>query len=137
VNARTKIFIADYDCASLVSLMLWLEQYPEFEVSGISRNSAHLVDRINKVNPDIVLLDINNGVGENLPLLRAIRGTNSSPAILVKTQTEQQADALAIESDGTLAPSIAIKEVCDAIRKASNKRRMALTAANMPMTKAG
>jgi len=117
--------------------MLWLEQYPEFEVSGISRNSAHLVDRINKVNPDIVLLDINNGVGENLPLLRAIRGTNSSPAILVKTQTEQQADALAIESDGTLAPSIAIKEVCDAIRKASNKRRMALTAANMPMTKAG
>lgn len=137
MNARTKIFIADYDCASLVSLMLWLEQYPEFEVSGISRNSAHLVDRINRVNPDIVLLDINNGFGENLPLLRAIRGTNSSPAILVKTQTEQQADALAVESDGSLAPSTAIKEVCDAIRKATNKRRMALTAANMPMTKAG
>jgi chemotaxis response regulator CheB len=137
VNARTKIFIADYDCASLVSLMLWLEQFPEFEVSGISRNGAHLVDRINKVNPDIVLLDINNGVAENLPLLRAIRGSNSSPAILLKAQTEQQADALALESDGTIGPSTAIKDVCDAIRKATNKRRLALSAANVPMTKAG
>ncbi len=137
MNARTKIFIADYDCASLVSLMLWLEQYPEFEVSGVSRNSAHLVDRINKVNPDVVLLDINNGMSENLPLLRAIRGTKSSPAILLKAQTEQQADALAHECDGTLAPTLAIKEISEAIRKASNKRRLALSAANMPMTKAG
>lgn len=117
--------------------MLWLEQYPEFEVSGISRNSAHLVDRINDVNPDIVLLDINNGVAENLPLLRAIRGTNSSPAILLKAQTEQSADALANECDGTIGPSTAVKEMSDAIRKATNKRRVALSAANMPMTKAG
>ena len=137
MNARTKIFIADYDCASLVSLMLWLEQFPEFEVSGTSSNGAHLVDRINKANPDIVLLDINKGVAENLPLVRAIRGSLSSPAILLKAQTEQSADALASESDGSIGPSTAVKDVCDAIRKATNKRRMALSAANMPMTKAG
>lgn len=137
MNARTKIFIADYDCASLVSLMLWLEQFPEFEVSGTSSNSAQLLDRINKANPDIVLLDINKGVAENLPLVRAIRGSLASPAILLKAQTEQSVDALANESDGSIGPSTAVKDVCDAIRKATNKRRMALSAANMPMTKAG
>jgi DNA-binding NarL/FixJ family response regulator len=138
VNARTKIFIADYDCASLVSLMLWLEQFPEFEVSGTSHNGAHLVDRINQVNPDLVLLDINKGVAENLPVVRAIRGSASSPAILLKSQTEHINDhALSAESDGTIGPSTAVKDLCDAIRKATNKRRMALSAANMPMTKAG
>jgi DNA-binding NarL/FixJ family response regulator len=118
--------------------MLWLEQFPEFEVSGTSRNGAHLVDRINQVNPDLVLLDINKGVAENLPVVRAIRGSASSPAILLKSQTEHINDhALSAESDGTIGPSTAVKDLCDAIRKATNKRRMALSAANMPMTKAG
>ncbi len=138
MNARTKIFIADYDCASLVSLMLWLEQFPEFEVSGTSSNGAHLVDRINQLNPDVVLLDINKGVSENLPVVRAIRGSASSPAILLKSPSEQHNDhALAMESDGSIGPLTAVKDLCDAIRKAANKRRMALSAANMPLTKAG
>lgn len=118
--------------------MLWFEQFPEFEVTGAAKNGARIVDRINEVNPDVVLLDIHQGLPENLPLIRAIRGSAASPAILLRTHTDQVNDhAIAMEADGHVGPSTQTKELGDAIRKAFNKRRMALTAANMPMTKAG
>ena len=137
MNPRTKIFIAEYDCASLVSLMLWLEQFPEFEVAGASNNGAQLVDRIGELNPDVVLLDVNKGAAENLPVLRAIKAFASAPAVLLRSPIDTNDSMLQIEADGSVVPSTSIKELCEAIRKAANKRRVAMSAANMPLTKAG
>lgn len=137
MNPRTKIFIAEYDCASLVSLMLWLEQFPEFEVAGASNNGAQLVDRIGELHPDVVLLDVNKGAAENLPVLRAIKAFASAPAVLLRSPIDSNDNMLQIEADGSVVPSTSIKELCEAIRKAANKRRVAMSAANMPLTKAG
>lgn len=117
--------------------MLWLEQFPEFEVAGASNNGAQLVDRIGELNPDVVLLDVNKGAAENLPVLRAIKAFASAPAVLLRSPIDTNDSMLQIEADGSVVPSTSIKELCEAIRKAANKRRVAMSAANMPLTKAG
>ena len=138
MNPRTKIFIAENDCASLVSLMLWLEQFPEFEVEGAAISGADWIARINEHRPDVVLLDSTFFRPENLPSLRAVKSGPFAPGILVKTVNNQQLDSLiANEADETLGSEASIKDLCEAIRKAANKRRVALSAANMPITLAG
>lgn len=139
MTARTKIFIAEYDCARLISLMLWLEQFPEFEITGTAQFGTDLLRRIKDSQPDVVLLDFNPETIDSLPIVRAIRTSATSAAILATTSGETCVkDCLkASEADEVINPSSSIKDLCESIRRVVNKRRMAVAAANVPMTKAG
>lgn len=139
MNARTKIFIAESDCASLVSLMLWLDQFPEFEVAGATADATHIFDQVKSAKPDMVLLDVSKSNNETIHLIRTLKGLEQRPAVLLRCQNESYLgdSALSLEADCSIGPKNSIKELCEAIRKVANKRKVALSAANMPMTKAG
>jgi DNA-binding NarL/FixJ family response regulator len=129
VNARTKIFIAEYDCARLISLMLWLEQFPEFEITGTAQFGTDLLKRIKESQPDVVLLDFNPETIDSLHIIRAIRTSATSAAILATSSAE-------VGVKECLNPSSSIKDLCESIRRVVNKKRVAVAAANVPMSKA-
>ncbi|HEY9714326.1 MAG TPA: hypothetical protein V6C72_12725 [Chroococcales cyanobacterium] len=146
MNARTKVFIVDRDCASLVSLMLWLDQFADLEVTGATADATSmagaLVGQVKRAQPDVVLVDLASAIEIAdttvfpTTLVKAIKSAAGEPGILIRGQHDQEI-ALAAETDGYFGPKSSIKELADAIRKIANKRRLALSAANMPMTKAG
>ena len=138
MNARTKIFIAEYDCARLISLMLWLEQFPEFEITGTAQFGSDLLQRVKESQPDVVLLDFNTETIDSLHIVRAIRNSASAAAILATASGDVSVKEClkSSEADEVINPSSSMKDLCESIRRVVKKKRVAL-AANVPMTKAG
>lgn len=140
--SRTTLLVVEEDCSALVPLMLWLDQFPEFEIVGRT-NDSDLLSQIQELEPDVVLLGIESPGPEDLHLhlriIRNIRALNGSPAVLFTCQTVAGAydTILANESDGFITYHDSLKEIFDSVRKAANKRKLAQSTANMPMTKAG
>jgi DNA-binding NarL/FixJ family response regulator len=136
MNPRTKIFVVEHDCAKLVNLMLWLDQYPEFEISGVVGDTRNIQEQIAENNPDIVLLDVDTTLADRVSTVRSLKASPNAPAIVVLCPSEKD-KALLAESDGYVQQTSSIQDLCDFLQKASNKRRIAIAAANMPKTKAG
>jgi DNA-binding NarL/FixJ family response regulator len=139
VNARTKIFIAEYDCAKLIQLMLWLEQFPEFEVSGTAKIGCDMLQKIKANQPDVVLIDFNPERIDALQIVRALRYASADAAIIATASAESglEEGLLNSDADEILNPASSIKDLCESIRKVVNRHRATLAAANVPMTKAG
>jgi DNA-binding NarL/FixJ family response regulator len=119
--------------------MLWLDQFPEFNVLGTTVDTGSLSKQIEDVQPDVVLLDIGTPGAEDIAALREIKDADCSPAVVLLHQGEpgEVRGVLANESDGQIPIAFALSHLPEAIRKVANKRRVAISAANMPMTKAG
>lgn len=138
MNSLTKVFILEHDCDSLVSLMLWLDQFPELDVSGSTMRNGEIARQLQDAQPDVVLLNIPTVGAENLPVVRMIKACASAPCVVLMHKGDAVIEGvLALESDGQVGAKTSLKEVCEAIKKAANKQRLAVSAANMPMTKAG
>jgi DNA-binding NarL/FixJ family response regulator len=133
MNPRTKIFVVEHDCAKLVNLMLWLDQYPEFEITGVVGDTRNIHQHIADTNPDLVLLDV---AETSISTVRSLKASPNAPAIVVLCPGEKD-KALLAESDGCVQQTSSLQDLCEFLQKASNKRRTAMAAANMPKTKAG
>ena len=83
MNQRIKIFIVEYDCVSLITLMLWLDQFPEFDVLGTTVDTGSLRQKLMDLQPDVVLINIQTPGPEDIMPLRAVRSVNPSPAVLL------------------------------------------------------
>jgi DNA-binding NarL/FixJ family response regulator len=138
MNPRANIFIVEKDCSGLVPIMLWLDQFPEFEVFGTT-NDNDFMPLIEEIKADVVLLAKESPEPEDFLTTRQIKALNNSPAIVLSYQSDVGAyePMLANESDGLITSKTSLTEIYDALHKVVNKRRVAQSAANMPMTKAG
>ena len=69
--ARTRILLADDNRALLAELCLELQE--DFEIVGTVANGQDAVDGVCRLDPDVVVLDINipilNGIQADLPSL--------------------------------------------------------------------
>jgi hypothetical protein len=138
MNALTKVFIVEHDTDSLVSLMLWLDQFPELDVSGSTVLNGNLAQQVEDAQPDVVLLGIPTVGLENLPTVRMIKSALSLPQVVLMHKGESVIEGtLASETDGQIGAKTSLKELCETIKRVANKRRLAVSAANIPMTKAG
>ena len=138
MNALTKIFIAEQDCESLVSTMLWLEQYPDFEIYGAAILDGALAGQIEEVQPDVVMLGINALSAQAALHIKGIRSTSADPAVMLVTKSDTGADAFLADCDGQIGPKTTLKDMPDLIRKAINRRRISsIASSTMPMAKAG
>ncbi|HEY9786032.1 MAG TPA: hypothetical protein V6D17_11560 [Candidatus Obscuribacterales bacterium] len=137
MNPRTKVLIANKDGAKLISLLLWLEQYGDLEVTGTT--STELACCLNETAPDVVLMDLNVHSELETSFLRNLRNAESAPAFLLMHESEVAPieSTLSREFDGHISPRSSLKELADAVRKAANKRSLAISAARIPNTKAG
>jgi len=138
MDALTKIFIAEPDCERLVNTMLWLEQYPDFEVYGTSDSDGSLTEQIEAVQPDVVMLGMPTASGQAAFSIKGIRATSVSPAVMIVLKSENNVDMMLAECDGQIGPKTSLKEMPELIRKAINRRMPSSVAAiTLQMAKAG
>ncbi len=141
MDQRTKIFVIEHDCAKLVNLMLWLDQFPEFEIAGVIDDVRNIQNYMNESRPDVVLMngDSPHAPHDAIASVRSLKANPHAPAIVVMGQQPKNTNdkALLAESDFYLQDTASITELYEFIRKTTNKRRIAHAAANMPKTKAG
>jgi hypothetical protein len=127
MSNRVKIFIVEYDCVSLITLMLWLDQFPDFEVLGTTIDTGNLGDQVAQLQPDVVLLDIATPGPEDIAPLLEIKSVEPSPAVLLLYHGDPTGlkGILQDESDGQLGPNRTLGDLQGAILRAYNKRRLA------------
>lgn len=124
MNQRIKIFIVEYDCVNLITLMLWLDQYPEFEVLGATVDTGDLSQQIKTLSPDVVLLDVNTPGPEDINQLKAVKSVSPTPAVVLLYSGEhQQVEGILKEqSDGALNVTETLKTLYETVVSAHNQR---------------
>ncbi|HEY9776134.1 MAG TPA: hypothetical protein V6C81_20390 [Planktothrix sp.] len=138
MNSLTKIFIAERDCESLVTTMLWLEQYPDFDVYGSMITEGCLTQQIEEVQPDIVMLGVPAMSAEAAMAIKTIRSVQNAPSILVLSKAESAHEAALADCDGFIGPKTGLKDVADIIETVTTRQRVtAIAPATVQMAKAG
>lgn len=139
MNQRIRIFIVEYDCVSLITLMLWLDQFPEFDVLGTTVDTGNLRQKLIELQPDVVLMNIQTPGPEDIMPLRAVRSVNPSPAVLLLYHGDEEGleGVLKQESDGQLGPDRTLGDLREAITKAYNRRPVVMSALLSPVARAG
>jgi DNA-binding NarL/FixJ family response regulator len=139
MSLRTKIFVVEQDCGRLINIMLFLEQFPEFDLVGSSAKACELNWQLQQSNADIILIDSEAQDADSLATIRTIKAGLSSPAVLVLCGNEQTAAEriLLADADAFIRRNSAIKDLAEMIRRTYNRRKTAVSAANIPLTKAG
>lgn len=139
MNKRIKIFIVEYDCSNLITLMLWLDQFAEFDVLGTTIQSGHLREQIEDLKPDVVLLDIETPGPEDIAPLREVKSVEPEPAVLLLYHGDPAGleGVLKNESEGQLGPERTLRDVHEAIVRAFSRRQVRLSAALVPALLAG
>ena len=139
MNPRTKIFVVENDCASLISLMLWVDQNNEFEVLGTKRDTGSLQQDLAKHTADVLLVDIASPALRDIIALRELKNEEGAPSIITMNRSDRayMDSILASEFDAHVNPGTSLKELNEIIKKVANRRRLTVTATNMPLSKAG
>lgn len=138
MNQRIKIFIVEYDCVNLITLMLWLDQYPEFEVLGTTVDSGNIREQVSQLKPDVVLLDISTPGPEDIPQLREVKSSTPQPAVvlLYNGLSKELEGVLKEESDGALGPDQTLKELYHTILNVHSQRQL-VSSTIFPVAMAG
>lgn len=137
MNPRIRVLVIQNDCAKLISLMLWLEQFAEFEIAGVGDDTHNLQEQMVQNEPDVLLIDAESMSPERLKCLKKLRAFPNAPALVIIGESAYSEQLLSQESDLHLSQATSVNELCDSLRKANNRRRQVFVTANMPLTKAG
>lgn len=139
MNDRVKIFIVEYDCVNLITLMLWLDQFTDFDVLGTTVDTGSIKTQIEELKPDVVLLDIASPGPEDIPQLREIKSVENAPAVVLLYQgtTDQLRGPLMNESEGFLGLESTLGDLRDAILAALKRRKVVVAAPFNQIAKAG
>jgi chemotaxis response regulator CheB len=137
MSPRIRVLVIQNDCAKLISLMLWLEQFAEFEIAGVGDDTHNLQEQMVQHEPDVLLIDADSLSPERLKCLKKLRAFPNAPALVIIGESVYSETFLSQESDLHLNLATSVNELCDSLRKANNRRRQVFVTANMPLTKAG
>ncbi|HEY9680737.1 MAG TPA: hypothetical protein V6C86_04075 [Oculatellaceae cyanobacterium] len=139
MNPRTKIFVVEQDCGRLINIMLYLEQFAEFELIGSCGRACELNWQLQQANVDVVLVDSESLDAESIATVRAIKSGANAPSMLVLGGNDSSAaeKVLLADADGLMKRTSGIKDLAESIRRVLNKRKVAATVVKLPRTKAG
>ncbi len=107
-----KIVIADDSDISIRNISKIIESRPKFEIVGIAKNSQEVSKQLEKLRPDLLLI---NWEHEGIALSQAIK--NKHPTLKIVLLVDEQKFALAIKSgaDGVVTKETAEKDFLAAI----------------------
>jgi DNA-binding NarL/FixJ family response regulator len=80
-----KIFIADDSAVFRERLIEMLSELPEIEIIGQAEDGIQATKLIEKLNPDVVILDIRMPGGSGIDVLEDIKKINAVPIVIILT----------------------------------------------------
>jgi DNA-binding NarL/FixJ family response regulator len=122
---KIRIFIADDHAVLRAGLRLLLQTQDDMEVVGEAGDFAETLAQVQKVQPEIVTLDLSMPGGLGLRALEKIRDTAPESRVIVLTMHDDPAylrTALAMGACGYVVKSAADTELISAIRAVSQGR---------------
>jgi len=93
----TRILIAD-DHPMIAAALEVLLRGTDYELVGRARSGADASGQAQRLNPDILLLDVNMPDGSGLDVLRQLRGVRRAPAVILLTAGMDDTQLLTADS---------------------------------------
>jgi len=122
-TAPIRILLVDDDPLVRTGLRLMLGGEPDLEVVGESADGSQVADAINRLRPDVVLMDIRMPVLDGISATRAVAAAQGRPpAIIVLTTFDDDATVLAAlraGAAGFLVKHTPPEQIVDLVRRAA------------------
>jgi hypothetical protein len=120
-----KILIMDDDCSRLAALVLWLDQFREFQVSGVLANSDSCTEERLLSDCQIILLGDNAIGAYNRFLEKSLKVGSELPSIIgLKTNSANGHEGeLAFEYEVIVNVDASLKDLYDQIGKVATRRK--------------
>ena len=122
-----RIVLVDDDPLVRSALGLMLGGQPDLEVVGEAADGRAGVDLVNRLRPDVVLMDIRMPALNGLEATRLLHGRSDPPRVVVLTTfdaDEYVVGALAAGADGFLLKDTQPAEIVAAVRKVADGEAM-------------
>lgn len=87
--SKIKVLIVDDSAFSRQSIRTLIETSNEFEVVGIARSGEEAVEKVNRIKPDIVTMDVEMQNMSGIEALKNIMRKNPTPVIMVSDYVPQ------------------------------------------------
>ena len=123
---RIRIVVADDDWMFARLLQVRLSAHPDLEVSGTAGNGSEAVALAEKLEPDLVLMDVTMPVLDGVEATRLIRALPEPPTVVLVTGEDHDADLGAYEAGAAayLRKSLDLVSLIDVIGRASCRERV-------------
>lgn len=114
---RIRIVVADDDWMFARLLQVRLSAHPDLEVIGIAGNGSEAVALAEKLEPDLVLMDVSMPVLDGVEATRLIRALPEPPTVVLVTGEDDDADSGAYEAGAAayLRKSLDVVSLIDVI----------------------
>ena len=131
-----RVIVVDDSAFMRNSLTRMLASDPEIEVVGQAADGIDALEKIEKLNPDIITLDLEMPRMGGLEMLEKLMGTNPIPVLVISSLTFEGAEATlkALELgaldympkyvEGTTVFAVAQKELTEKLKALSKKRAL-------------
>lgn len=87
---KKRIFVCEDHTIIIEGLKLLFQDNDEFEICGHAGTGKALLEQLPKINPEILILDLNLSDSDGISLLRVIRKTNLSIKVIVLTMYQDE-----------------------------------------------
>lgn len=114
-----KIFIVDDHPLFRYGLISVLAEYPEFKVVGDAASSVEALPRIEKIQPDIVIMDVFMPNSDGIKTTSIIKQKSPNTEIMILTISDNEdifLSAIKAGAKGYLLKGVGIMEIVDAIK---------------------
>ena len=129
-----RALIADDEPVARRILREHLERFPAIEIVGEAASGAEVVAEVNRLNPDLVFLDINMPQLDGFAALKALKGVSAPAVIFVTAHQDRAIDAFNVGAVDYLLKPIRSERLAAALaRVGANRPTLAPPAAPAAM----
>ena len=97
---RIKVLIVDDSKLTIVGLKTTLKQFDDIEIVGEANDGQIAIEATQKLNPDVILMDIGMPLMDGIRATKEIKKTNPDTKIIMFTSHESEQDVLEAFSAG-------------------------------------
>ena len=83
-DKKIRVFIADDSDTVRDRLISLLREMPAVEIVGEAQDAAEAIQAIQRIKPDVVILDIRMPAGSGIGVLRSLRQKQEKPKFIIK-----------------------------------------------------
>ncbi|MDF9839513.1 MULTISPECIES: chemotaxis response regulator protein-glutamate methylesterase [unclassified Paenibacillus] len=91
--SRYGVLIVDDSAFMRRAIHLLFDEDPDFYVVGIARNGAEAVEKVNRLKPDIVTMDVEMPEMDGIEALKIIMADHPVPVVMLSVQTDHGTEA--------------------------------------------